>query len=146
HRPTTPPMLTGALHPRSVTSLSTIGPSSWGSRREGAAPLPAFPRPGPGRKRRRVEDPAAVLRKPLSAAAARARARACRAVGVPPSTSSTSLTGDLPVGNGEACPGQLGGHVVGNRSGEEHLLGITHHRGKALASPDVELGEHVVED
>src|SRR5690625_1595878 len=166
-RPTTPPMLTGALQPRSVTSLSTIGPSSCGSRRDGAEPLPGLPRPGPSRLRRRP-DPGAVRRRPLAAALARARASACRAAVDASSRSSSpgwsSVTGvlplrggpavrrdlsvqrDLPVGDGEASTGELGGDVLGHGRGDEDLFGVPDHPGEPLAPTYVELGEHVIED
>src|SRR5690554_5835886 len=167
HRPTTPPMLTGALQPRSARSRSTIGPRGCGSRRDGPAPLPTFPRPGPGRKRRFPAGgrPGAVRRSPLAAAAARARARAWRAASAGSSVPSApapsgppgsgrffwgsvgrSATGDLPSGDGEPGSGELGRHVVRDGGGDEDLLGARDHGGQSLPATDVELGEDVVED
>src|SRR5690625_282390 len=151
HRPTTPPMLTGALQPRSAMSLSTMGPRSWGSRREGAEPLPTSPRPGPGRNLRVPAGgrPGAVRRKPLAAAAARARARAWRAgsgAASSPSAGVRSLTGDLPARHREPGPLELVGDVLRHGRGDEHLLRVGDHRGEPGTAAGVELGEDVVED
>src|SRR5690625_1258809 len=158
-------MLTGALQPRSAMSLPTIGPSGWGSRREGPAPLPTSPSPGPGRKRRLgpVRCPGEVRRSPLAAAALRARASAWRAASGASSCSSASpragsfpggfsrdapvsVTGHLPAGNGEPGAVERGRDVLGHRGGDEDLLGAGDHLGQSLPAADVELGEDVVQD
>src|SRR5659263_568764 len=67
-------------------------------------------------------------------------------VGAAAGSSSSEDTRHLATHDVDACAGELLGHVARDRRGDDHLPCRGDELGKTVATPHVELGEHVVED